>query len=129
MNHRENFRQFLDDARIPLDNNAMESSIRAVAVLRKACDHKQSVEYTESLCILMSLTETAKINGIDNVIEWLTEYAKAYCLHRASNTLTYEVNSNGRSLDSKLMAFNNGSEEGFNMEPWLPWNYKIRALR
>lgn len=129
MNHRENFRQFLDDARIPLDTNAVESSIRAVAVLRKACDHKQSVEYTESLCILMSLTETAKVNGIDNVIEWLTEYSKAYYLHRASNTLTYEVNSNGRSLDSKLMAFNNGSEEGFNMEPWLPWNYKTRVLR
>ena len=127
MNHRENFRLFLDDGKIPLDTNAVESSIRAVAVLRKACDHKQSVEYTESLCTLMSLTETAKVNGIDNVIEWLTEYSKAYYLHRASNTLTYEVNENRRSMDSKLMAFNEGSEEGFDMEPWLPWNYKARS--
>lgn len=75
----------------------------------------------------MSLTETAKANGIDNVIEWLTEYSKAYYLHRADNTLTHEVNVNGRSLDSKLMAFNAGSEAGFDMEPWLPWNYKARS--
>ena len=129
MNHRENFRLFLDDGKIPLDTNAVESSIRAVAVLRKACDHKQSVEYTESLCTLMSLTETAKANGLDNVIEWLTEYSKAYYLHRADNTLTHEVNVNGRSLDSKLMAFNAGSEEGFDMEPWLPWNYKARSSK
>lgn len=128
MNHRENFRLFLDDGKIPLDTNAVESSIRAVAVLRKACDHKQSVEYTDCLCTLMSLTETGKANGIDNVIEWLTEYSKAYYLHRAGNTLTHEVNVNGRSLDSKLMAFNEGSEEGFDMEPWLPWNYKARSL-
>lgn len=104
MNHRENFRLFLDDGKIPLDVNAVESSIRVVAVLRKACDHKQSVEYTESLFTLMSLTETAKANDIDNVIEWLTEYSKAYYLHRASNTLTYEVNKNKRSMDSKMMA-------------------------
>lgn len=129
MNHRENFRLFLDDGKIPLDTNAVESSIRAVAVLRKACDHKQSVEYTESLCTLMSLTETGKANGIDNVIEWLTEYSKAYYLHRADNTLTHEVNVNGRSLDSKLMAFNAGSEAGFDMEPWLPWNYKARSAK
>ena len=127
MNHRENFRLFLDDGRIPLDTNAVESSIRAVAVWRKACDHKQSVEYTESFCTLMSLTETARVNGIDNVIEWLTAYAKAYYLHRASNTLTHEVNENGRSMDSKLMAFNKGSEQGFDVEQWLPWNYKART--
>ena len=30
-------------------------------------------------------------------------------------------------MDSKLMAFNEGSEEGFDMEPWLPWNYKARS--
>ena len=127
MNHRENFQLFLDDGRIPLDTNAVEASIRAVAVWRKACDHKQSVEYTESFCTLMSLTETAKANGIDNVIEWLTQYAKAYYLHRASNTLTHEVNVNGRSMDSKLMAFNKGSEEGFDIGPWLPWNFKART--
>ena len=73
------------------------------------------------------LDGTAKANGIDNVIEWLTEYSKAYYLHRASNTLTYEVNENRRSMDSKLMTFNEGSEEGFDMEPWLPWNYKART--
>ena len=123
MNHRDNFRQFVDDPKIPLDSNAVESSIRAVAVLRKACDFKQSVEYTEGLCTLLSVVETAKINGVNDPIEWLTEYAKAYFQHRASNTLTKAVNEDGRSLDSKLMAFDEGAEQGFNFEPWLPWNY------
>ncbi len=123
MNHRENFRAFLDDPQIPLDTNAVEASIRAVAVLRKSCDFKQSIEYTESLCTLLSLTETAKLNGIDHAIDWLNDYSKAYYLYRASNTLTQEVNVNGRPLDSKLTAFNKGSEEGFDFEPWLPWNY------
>lgn len=27
---------------------------------------------------VMSLTQTAKANGTNNVIEWLTEYSKAY---------------------------------------------------
>ena len=124
MNHRENFRAFLDDPQIPLDSNAVEASIRAVAVLRKASDFKQSIEYTESLCTLFSLTETAKLNGLRFTIDWLIDYAKAYYLYRASNTLTHEVNVNGRSLDSKLTTFNEGAEAGFNFEPWLPWNYQ-----
>lgn len=61
------------------------------------------------------------------MIEWLTQYAKAYYLHRASNTLTPEVNVNARSMDSKLMAFNENSEEGFDIEQWLPWNYRART--
>lgn len=126
MNHRENFRAFLDDPQIPLDSNAVEASIRAVAVLRKASDFKQSIEYTESLCTLFSLTETAKVNGLKFAIDWLIDYAKAYYLHRASNTLTHEVNVNGRSLNSKLTGFNEGAEAGFNFEPWLPWNYMKR---
>lgn len=126
MNHRENFKKFVEDPQIPLDSNAVEASIRPVAVLRKASEFKQSVEYTESLCTLLSVTETAKANGLNTPIEWLTDYAKAYFLHRASNTLTKAVNENGRSLDSKLMEFDEGSEAGFDIEPWLPWNYVKR---
>lgn len=122
MNHRNNFKLFLEDPEIPLDSNGVEASIRAVAVLRKACDFKQSVEYTESLCILLSLVETAKLNGIDDPIEWLLSYAGAYYQHRASNTLTYaegDVN-----LDAKLMEFAPDSGEGFTFTPWMPWDYK-----
>ena len=126
MNHRENFQVFLDEPRVTLDSNAVESVIRAVAVLRKSTDFKQSIDYTEGLCILLSLTESAKANKLNNPIEWLTDFSIAYFLHRASNTLTYEVQNNGKSLDSKLMEFRKGSEEGFDIEPWLPWNYVKR---
>lgn len=38
-------------------------------------------------------------------------------------TLTHEVNNRGRRLDNKLMGFTPESAEGFDVEPWLPWNY------
>ena len=43
--------------------------------------------------------------------------------------LTHEVNNSGRRLDNKLMGFTPESAEGFDVEPWLPWNYlALRGL-
>lgn len=58
--------------------------------------------------------------------EWLQDFGRAYYLHRANATLTEEVNNRGRKLDSKLMGFSPESAEGFDVEPWLPWNYRAR---
>ena len=54
---------------------------------------------------------------------WLQDFGRAYYLHRANATLTHEVNNSGRRLDNKLMGFTPESPEGFDVEPWLPWNY------
>ena len=123
MNQRKSFRTFLDDARVPPDTNQVERNNRAVAVLRSAINKMQGRQETERLCIWLSLKETAEANGINDPIKWLTEYGRAWYRYCAEKTLTKEVTDNGRSLNSKLMKFNPGASEGFDYEPWLPWNY------
>lgn len=123
MNHREAFRRFLDDPEIPMDSNSVEYCIRSVAVLRKATDHKQSQEYTKSLCTLLSLTETAKANGIRDITGWLLDFGRAYFLYRARASLQTRIDAGGK-LDTKLRSFDAKSADGFDFERWLPWNYQ-----
>ncbi|MDO4937424.1 MAG: transposase, partial [Sutterellaceae bacterium] len=123
MNRRDKLRLFLTDPEVPLDSNAVERCVRAVAVLRKSCDFKQTVAYTEALCTVLSLTETAKANGIISPVTWLTDFARAVFIHRAEKTLTRLVREKGRSLDLKLKTFDKDSYDGFDITPYLPWNY------
>lgn len=125
MNHRDNFRVFLSNPLVEPDSSSAERCIRSVAVLRKACDFKQSIEYMDSLCVYFTLVETAKMHGFNAAMtmEWLQDFGRTYYLHRANATLTHEVNNRGRRLDIKLMGFTPESAEGFDVEPWLPWNY------
>ena len=83
----------------------------------------QGRQETERLCIWLSLKETAKANGIDDPIKWLTKYGRTWYRYCAEKTLTKEVTDNGHSLNSKLMKSNPGASEGFDYKPWLPWNY------
>ncbi len=131
MNRRENFRVFLDDPRVPPDSNAVEQAIRPTTVLRKACDFKQSRERMSSLCILMSLFETAKANGItaNDFEQWLHDYSRAYYIYRANKTLTRKVRASASiaaALDPKLMSFDPDAGEGFDFASYHPWNYKKR---
>lgn len=128
LNHRDNFRVFLTNPFVEPDSSSAERCIRAVTVLRKGCDFKQSAEYMDSMCVYFTLVETAKMHGFnqDMTKEWLEDFGRAYYLHRANATLTHEVNNNGRKLENKLMGFNPDSAEGFDVEPWLPWNYLAR---
>ena len=125
MNQRENFQTFLSDPEASPDSNAAELSIRALAVLRKAIDFKQSQDYMKGLCIWMSLHETAKACGIRNRVAWLTAFGRALYQHRANATLAQEL-ANGRNINSKLMGFRKSTEAGFDITPWLPWNYADR---
>ena len=126
MNRRETLRTFVDNPLVPPDSNAAEYAIRAITVLRKASDFKQSQDYVRSMCVWFSLNESAKANGIRDPHKWLVEYGRALYMHRAQVTLTHEVINNGRKLDSKLMGFNKDSEKGFDFDAWLPWNYAKR---
>lgn len=44
-------------------------------------------------------------------------------MHGFNAAMTHEVNNRGRRLYNKLMGFTPESAEGFDVEPWLPWNY------
>lgn len=56
---------FLDDPRIPLDNNSTEQSARGPVLGRKNHHGSRSLRGTEVAATLYSLVETAKLNGLE----------------------------------------------------------------
>jgi transposase len=68
--------RFLDDARIPLDNNATERGIRGPVVGRKNHYGSKSRRGTEVAATFYTLLETAKLAGIDPA-KYLREAALA----------------------------------------------------
>ena len=56
---------FVDDPRIPLDNNATERAIRGPVVGRKNHYGSKSRRGTEVAATLYTILETAKLHGID----------------------------------------------------------------
>ena len=57
--------RFLDDGRIPLDNNPAENAIRPFVVGRKNWLFSQTPQGAHASAVLYSLIETAKINGLE----------------------------------------------------------------
>ena len=57
--------RFLDDARIPLDNNATERGLRGPVVGRKNHYGSRSRRGTEVAALLYSLVESAKLCGLE----------------------------------------------------------------
>jgi transposase len=68
--------RFLDDARIPLDNNATERGIRGPVVGRKNHYGSKSRRGTEIAAVFYTLLETAKLAGVDPT-KYLREAALA----------------------------------------------------
>jgi hypothetical protein len=57
--------RFLEDPRIPLDNNAAERALRGVVVGRKNHYGSRSKRGTEVAALFYSLCETAKLAGVE----------------------------------------------------------------
>ena len=57
--------RFLDDGAVPIDNNAAENAIRPLALGRKNWLFVGSQLAGERAAVLMSLIESAKLNGHD----------------------------------------------------------------
>ena len=74
--------RFLDDPRIPLDNNATERALRGVVVGRKNHYGSRSRRGTEVAAVMYSLLESAKLAGIE---------PKAYLRHAVSAVLRGET--------------------------------------
>ena len=127
MNRRKEFTVFLDDPEVPPDSNAVERAIRPLAVLRRATDFKQSQERTQSLCILLSLHETARACGIRDISGWLLKYGRDIYLHCAGRTLTQRIKAAGKYadvLDARLMSFTPDAADDFDFTPYKAWNYQ-----
>jgi transposase len=56
---------FLDDARIPLDNNGTERGLRGVVLGRKNHYGSKSRRGTEVAALFYSLVESAKLAGVE----------------------------------------------------------------
>lgn len=65
LNHWQQLNRFLDDGRLPIDNNLVESAIRPVALGRKNWLFAGSYEGAKRLAIFYSLVATCKLNDIN----------------------------------------------------------------
>ena len=57
--------QFLDDAQVPIDNNAIENQIRPIAIGRNNWMFAGSLRAGQRAAAVMSLIQSAKLNGHD----------------------------------------------------------------
>jgi transposase len=65
LNHWNQLSRFLDDGRLPIDNNLVENAIRPVALGRKNWLFAGSPEAAQRMAVIYSLVATCKINGIN----------------------------------------------------------------
>ena len=72
--------RFLDDPRIPLDNNATERGLRGMVIGRKNHYGSRSQRGTEVAALFYSLIESAKLCGVE---------PKAYLLHATTAALRH----------------------------------------
>lgn len=128
-NQREAMRYFLEDPRVPCHTNAVEQSVRVLVIARQATKFAQSEKGMHALCTSTSLIETAECNGIDNPVEWLCEYGRAffkYCYEKKwQEELSKEIQSKNPEKRFQQWDFE-ALGEGFDYTPWLPWNWKAR---
>jgi transposase len=65
LNHWAQLTRFLEDGRLPIDNNLCENTIRPVALGRKNWLFAGSIDGAKRMAIIYSLVATCKLNGIN----------------------------------------------------------------
>ena len=81
---------FLDDPRIPLDNNATERGLRGVVLGRKNHYGSRSERGTEVAALFYSLLESAKLAGVEPKL-YLFTATRAALANRMTVTLPHEL--------------------------------------
>lgn len=73
LKNKEKYYTFVDDPKIPCTNNRSESSMRKVVMKRVASMFSTSIEGAKSMCVILSLVQSARMNHIspDKYIETL----------------------------------------------------------
>lgn len=83
-NRGDTLTRFLDDVRIPLDNNAAESALRVVALGRKNFMFVGNPDCGENLAGLYSLIATCDLHGVDP-LEYLKDVLLRVDVHPAAD--------------------------------------------
>lgn len=82
--------RFLEDPRIPLDNNAIERAFRSLVVGRNNHYGSQSERGTEVAAILYSLIESARLAGV-NPVDYLNEAVRRAIANPADVFLPHQM--------------------------------------
>ena len=129
LNKKEELRAFLEDPEIPLDSNAIERKIRRLVVLRNNNLFEQTAKGLDELCMLFTVIETARDNGIKDVTQWLYQMCRAGYVH-CLNTRYTKAYREGivTSATQQIQKWDIAElMKSFDLEPWLPWNYAKNA--
>ena len=84
--------RFLDDPRIPLDNNGTERALRGVVIGRKNHYGSRSRRGTEVAALFYSLLESAKLSGVEPA-SYLAEATRRAIAHPGTVTLPRDLRS------------------------------------
>lgn len=87
--------------------------------------HPRSIERAKGFCNLLTLRETAKLNGIKDVPKWLNAVHRAFYEHveRSVWTTRFERLKDGEPLRLRIPTVTPELIASFDWTPWLPWNY------
>lgn len=83
INQRKPLRRFLEDGRIPLDNNACEVAIRPIAIGRRNWLFAGSLRGGRAAAAIYTLVESCKVAQID-VVDYLADVLVRVATHPAS---------------------------------------------
>lgn len=83
-NQRTALRRFLDDPKLPLDNNFAERGLRAIALGRKNFLFAGHVEGAQNLAVLQSIVATCRLHGV-NPYEYIKDLLIRIQHHLAAN--------------------------------------------
>ena len=92
--HRQGLSRFLDDPRIPMDNNLAERRFRTEVIRRKLSLGSDSKAGAQGLAVMLSVVRTLEVNDIA-VLPWLEAWLSACAA--------------------------NGGHPPEDLGPWLPW--------
>ena len=83
LNQRRPLRRFLEDGRVPIDNNRCERSIRPIAVGRRNWLFTGSARGGHAAAIIYTLIESCRLAGVD-MVQYLADVLVRVATHPAS---------------------------------------------
>lgn len=128
LNRREELRHFLLRPGCPPSSNNVEALIRPITIIRNNINFLQSEKHARALCRLLSLLETAKLNGIENPTQWLTKYYYRIARHCQRKQWKDWTRPDAQKRKDPYKKFVSWEYEKYwdtmPIDDLLPWNYK-----
>ncbi len=128
LNRREELRYFLTHPSCPLSSNIVEAKIRPLTILRNNINFMQSLKHTKGLCRLLSLMETARLNGIEDPVQWLNKYyyrLARHCQRMQWYDWTRPDAPKRKDPNKKFVKWEYEKYwDSMPIDDLLPWNYK-----